>query len=154
MLSWKNLFALFACLCLSFEISAQTVIEKPKPGIFYALLLKGMPAPFDTTVAIHVTEYRKIRTKVILADSLVNAKDRELAQAYKVIEEKSAAQVITLEILATSSRANERLTKTNAQLNNDYDELYLETTRPKKLIEKPWFLITVGAVGGAILKSL
>lgn len=158
MLSYKNVTTLFAFLCLSFEIAAQDTVDSSEPinnpiGIFYSLLLKGMPAPYDTTVAVRVDEYRRVRNKIFLADSLVDAKDDELARAYDLIQEKDSAQAVTLEIAAANARANERLTQTNAQLNRDYDELYLETSKPKPLIQRPWFLIAAGAVGGALLKS-
>lgn len=159
--SYKKLITLFAFLCLSFEVSAQA--EKPlgvapspesKPGIFYALLLKGMPAPFDTTVAIHVQEYRRIRTKLILGDSLQAAKDYELARAYNLIQEKDSAQSVTLAIVATLTESNERLAKTNAKLNDDYDELYLVANKKEPLLKKPWFWFAGGALVGIILKSL
>jgi len=148
MLSYKSLTTLFLFLCLSFDLAAQ------QPGIFYALLLKGMPAPYDTTVAIHVREYRRIRNKILIADSLVGARNFELARAYTLIIAKDSAQVVTLEIAAAAVKSNQRLTETNAILNRSYDELYLEYTRPKKIIERPWFWFSLGGVVGIIIKSL
>lgn len=155
MLSCKSLTTLFLFFCLSFNLVAQEVgATKQKPGILYALLLKGMPAPYDTTVAIHVHEYRRIRNKLLIADSLIGARNFELARAYTLVIAKDSAQAVTLEILAASVKSGERLTETNAILNRSYDELYLEYTRPKKIIERPWFWFGAGAIVGIIIKSL
>lgn len=54
-------------LCLTFEVSAQ-----------YNLLRRGEPSTYDSAVNIEISEYRKIRRKVLTADSLVAQLNQEI----------------------------------------------------------------------------
>lgn len=152
-MSWSKNTTLLLLLCLSFELNAQQQ-EQELSGLFYALLLKGQPAPYDTTVAIALSEYRRVRAKVMSADELLTAKNRELAEAYALITARDSSAEISARIAESNARTIETLTEANRQAARDYDALYRKATAPQPWYERPWVLISAGFIGGALLKSL
>jgi hypothetical protein len=65
MKNWKSVLTTFAFLCLISEAQAQFNQ--------YTLMRRGQVSAYDSSVNIEIGEYRKIRAKVLTADSVYNA---------------------------------------------------------------------------------
>lgn len=65
MKNWKSVLTTFAFLCLISEGRAQFNQ--------YTLMKRGQVSAYDSSVNIEIGEYRKIRAKVLTADSVYNS---------------------------------------------------------------------------------
>lgn len=150
MRSSKNLLILFASICLIISAQAQSP---------YKFLLKGDRSPYDSGVVIELREYRQIRAKVTLADSLIAALRAEAIQSMAIIQKQEESIVLQTSIIDRQSQALTAKDTTIQNLSRAFDELHKETTRPKNFLDRflnffgdrPLLTLAVGAVGGYLI---
>jgi hypothetical protein len=132
---------LYALLCLSFNSAAQ-----------YTQLKKGEASPYDLGVVIELSEYRRVRTKVSLSDSLISSLRVEISKAYLLIGKQDSASFLEREIISSLTRTTEGQRETIASVSADFDEMNhkFESYR-RRTNRKIIFFSTTGAIVGVIL---
>lgn len=135
---------LFAFLCLTFEASAQ--FGK------YTFMRRGQVSTYDSSVNIDLREYRKIRQKITLADSLIFDLNKERAEHESLIKEIIAKMAAKDEIIARHYETILAKETTIGQLQKVAEDC---TTLARKLQIFPNPIADAGAkVGGGILIGL
>jgi uncharacterized coiled-coil protein SlyX len=129
----KNIIAL-AFLCLSFSALAQ-----------YQKAAKGEPVPFDTAVIVELGEYRKIRSKVLLADSLVQSLSFSLSLSLQAIAQQDSTISAQAFTIAAQEKTIARKDEVIQQVSTRFDELNKLATRPKRWYQKDGLKYGLGA---------
>lgn len=139
----RNVTILSAFLCLSFNSFGQS------PN--YIRLLFGQASPYDTAVAIQITEYRAIRFKLSTAENLVRGLNDELRKSTAVIQNLEAVKINYELQLSSLEKSHRDDRQTIADLNKHIDDLV-------KLIpgKKPFYKSNVALMcyGAAIVTGL
>jgi hypothetical protein len=139
----KNALILFLFLCLSSDALAQ-----------YTFLRKGQTSSYDSSVNIEVKEYRKIRAKILTADTLVTALNDEIKKSYVISSRKDTVISSQILIIESNARVIEVKTKTISDLSDNFNKLFQANNKKKKFYERPGFLFGSGGVAGIIIKTL
>lgn len=113
----------------------------------YSLLRRGQVVPFDSAIAIEITQYRAIRIKAITADMYIESLKQEIVG---LRQEVNAMDSMT-HILSVVTRNQEEFRSANAKsfsdLNEKFNTLLIETTTPKRWYERRGVLIGIGVLG-------
>lgn len=142
MRSCKNCIILLTLICLSFNARAQ-----------YVKLTKGQPVPFDTSAVIQISEYRKIRFKVNIADSLTKALYREVQKFQALASAKDSAQSVLILTQESNARTMENQAQTIRDLNNIYNKLDEAATRPTPFLKRRDVAFGGGALSVILLSA-
>lgn len=142
MSSCKNYIILFALLCLSFEASSQ--YDR------YAKLIRGEKSPLDTAVAIQIAEYRAIRFKVSIADSLIRSMRDEIEQLNLLSREKDTVNIIQSKMLVLDQAIIDEHSKTISDLSKSID-VFAKNADTKSPWYTDWKIVLPG---GAFIGAL
>lgn len=154
MRSSRKCFALLVFLCLSFEALAQGSSRAPAtPIAAYTLTFRGDVSRYDTSVNIVITEYRNLRRKMTLADSLVDALHTETGLALATIVEQGNKINTLVDLVDRHERTIAAKDSTVAALNAGYNKLFGVVTAPKKWFQTTAFKYAAGAVGVLIARK-
>jgi hypothetical protein len=141
--SSKNVLSLSLFLCLSFELAAQ-----------YQFLRKGSPSLYDSSVNVDIREYRKIRLKVTLADSLINALHSEINISLRTIVEQDKKNSALSELIIRHEATISAKDRSIQALNDQFTELYKISSKRKKFYQTAGFKYGSGGLGVLIVRKV
>lgn len=91
MKSFKTAIIALLFLCLTSEAAAQFNA--------YTLMRRGQVSQYDTSVNIHITEYRLVRKKAIAADTLIRSYFHEISLLNSTLASMDAKQTTLVAIV-------------------------------------------------------
>ena len=116
----------------------------------YAKVPKGTPCPFDTCVSIKLSEYRKVRSKVIAADTLVQGLTLELLKVNSQLRKKDSVNTATNSIIEVKENLINSSAELCRALQQDNQTLTDQLNAPI-----PWYKQNkTGFVLGVLISSL
>jgi hypothetical protein len=135
---FKYIITAFALLCLHTECYSQ-----------YCLMGRGQTNPFDSAVAIHLPEYRKIRIKVLTADSLIQKLNIEINELTDFVIKSEQAKQILIEINDRHQKTIADKDKSIKGLHHDFNELLHQCNK-----KSVWWNSRGAHFGGGAIASL
>ncbi len=140
-----NYIIVLALVCLTIEACSQDP---------YSFLRKGVPSPYDSGVVIEIKTYRQIRKKITIGDSLIRTLEIENKKLTYISQAKDTALAVLVSTIGHQAKTIVADRNFKEQLNNNYNELYKEATRPKPWYERAGVIFLGGVISGIIIKSL
>jgi predicted nucleic acid-binding Zn-ribbon protein len=117
----------------------------------YKLVTRGQVNTYDSAVVVELTQYRALRFKLTTADNYIKSLKTEI----DTLRAENAAWRGLSGQLATLSSKHEQFEQVNANsfknLNEKFNDLLREATKPKKWYHRTGVLICAGAVSAYIL---
>jgi hypothetical protein len=153
--SSKNIIVILLSICLIFKEEALAQTSDPSaPLSAYTLTFRGARSPYDTSVNISITEYRKIRQKVTLADSLIAALHVEINKGLALSIAQEERSGILVSLVDRHERTIAAKDKTIADLSKQFDDLDATITAPKKWYRTNGFKYGAGATGVLVIRRI